>query len=843
TGIKYPDSNIWVDYTYNNRNQLLGISGFIDGTVANPAFTYADNGFLTGVSYNNKTSTQITPDANSRVERITVTKADQTDPLMEISYAYDANNNVESRTNHLTGFTNYYQYDKLDRLKVADVEGTFYGLRTGFEGVAEEDAFGVMSLAEPKDNYWVKFDYKANSIGVVLVQPTSIGKIELKPDLEIQDHRIDKENISIFTSLDNFKFYKVPEDIWYFEKNEDGDITIIFEIPVEAMAFKIHSKYDDRDMYYSFIDKSEFYGDLRDMVKIYQQAESGKLEYDYDAEGNRTSKRTIVGNSEETTYEYYENSNLLKKATNNLTGEIFYYVYDENGNLIEKGNDFTENVDGTVTFITDGYKEYWRYEYTIKNRLKAVYLNEELQAEFVYDTDGMRIMSDVDGEQVTHYVFNQAGKVLFEVYDPVIDEIQAENNQTEVSYIYAYGRQIAKVEGIIGNSEEIVYYHHDNLGSTRLMTDKDGLIIWEQDYMPFGEDLYKAGTSVFEYEEEVEYKYTGQRQVKGIGLYYYGARFYDPEIGRFISEDTYQGKILNSQSQNIFIYVMNNPMRYVDPTGHNEIAIGDETVDTTLGTSLIPGEASFTLGHSVLNEFNLFLEKLNIKLTVALFDIDNWKTLKYQKNSLIKGDDVRELQQTLNFLGYLIEADGIFGSQTLQAVKAFQEDNGLNADGVVGRVSRRSFLELLGLRESESESLQLEYLAKTIYGEARGENWESKVAVGWVIRNRVDKNSWTYQETVTFHNTYGDYAFSCWDPTDVNYDNVMNPIGKVWNKSQEVAKGILNGDIVRPDLLKNIKHYYSPKAMIPFGSRPRWAKAENEIILEGVENFVFVRCK
>ncbi|MCK4261385.1 MAG: hypothetical protein KAX49_20615, partial [Halanaerobiales bacterium] len=46
---------------------------------------------------------------------------------------------------------------------------------------------------------------------------------------------------------------------------------------------------------------------------------------------------------------------------------------------------------------------------------------------------------------------------------------------------------------------------------------------------------------------------------------------YDPEIGRFITEDTYQGEISNSQSQNIFIYVMNNPMRYVDPTGNNAI--------------------------------------------------------------------------------------------------------------------------------------------------------------------------------------------------------------------------------------------------------------------------------
>ncbi|MCK4261414.1 MAG: hypothetical protein KAX49_20765, partial [Halanaerobiales bacterium] len=327
--------------------------------------------------------------------------------------------------------------------------------------------------------------------------------------------------------------------------------------------------------------------------------------------------------------------------------ETFYYVYDENGNLIEKGNDFIENVDGTVIFVTDAYKEYWQYEYTIKNRLKEVYFNEELQAEFAYDTDGMRIRSGAKDEPVTHYVYNQAGKVLFEVYDPVLDETQAENNQTEVSYIYAYGRQIAKVEGIIGNSEEIVYYHHDNLGSTRLMTDKNGLVIWEQDYMPFGEDLHKPGTSVFEYEEEVEYKYTGQRQVKGIGLYYYGARYYDPEIGRFISEDIYRGEISNSQSQNIFIYVMNNPMRYVDPTGNNAI-IKSINSFKEIGIGLWNGlkyrtEHSFDSSYDFFNYCTIGIldatwsgaKERASKMTDSPYDFVNW--LSFDTVGIFKG--------------------------------------------------------------------------------------------------------------------------------------------------------------------------------------------------------------
>jgi RHS repeat-associated protein len=67
------------------------------------------------------------------------------------------------------------------------------------------------------------------------------------------------------------------------------------------------------------------------------------------------------------------------------------------------------------------------------------------------------------------------------------------------------------------------------------------------------------------------YKYTGQKEVVSIGLYYYGARYYDPGIGRFITEDTYQGELEVPQSQNLYVYVMNNPLKYVDPSGNYAI--------------------------------------------------------------------------------------------------------------------------------------------------------------------------------------------------------------------------------------------------------------------------------
>ena len=61
--------------------------------------------------------------------------------------------------------------------------------------------------------------------------------------------------------------------------------------------------------------------------------------------------------------------------------------------------------------------------------------------------------------------------------------------------------------------------------------------------------------------------FTGQR-LDGTGLYYYGGRYYDPTIGRFISADTIVPDFTNPQAFNRYSYALNNPLRYIDPTGN-----------------------------------------------------------------------------------------------------------------------------------------------------------------------------------------------------------------------------------------------------------------------------------
>ena len=106
-----------------------------------------------------------------------------------------------------------------------------------------------------------------------------------------------------------------------------------------------------------------------------------------------------------------------------------------------------------------------------------------------------------------------------------------------------------------------------------------------------------------------------------------------------------------------------------------------------------------------------------------------------------RGNEVTQIQTKLKRWGYYNgNVDGIYGSQTLEAVKYFQRKNGLAVDGIAGK----NTLEAMGIfnstgnsGSSSSYSNDLNLLSRLIYGEARGEPYEGQVAVGAVVLNRV----------------------------------------------------------------------------------------------------------
>ena len=117
------------------------------------------------------------------------------------------------------------------------------------------------------------------------------------------------------------------------------------------------------------------------------------------------------------------------------------------------------------------------------------------------------------------------------------------------------------------------FYYQDHLGSNVLVLNENNEVVEETLYSDFGK---VREHDIASGEESSKYKYTG-KEMDNSELYYYGARFYNPEIGRFISADSVAGEITNTQTLNRYVYVTNNPMKYVDPTGNFEEEPTDKT--------------------------------------------------------------------------------------------------------------------------------------------------------------------------------------------------------------------------------------------------------------------------
>lgn len=166
-----------------------------------------------------------------------------------------------------------------------------------------------------------------------------------------------------------------------------------------------------------------------------------------------------------------------------------------------------------------------------------------------------------------------------------------------------------------------------------------------------------------------------------------------------------------------------------------------------------------------------------------------------------RGEEVRQIQTKLKRWGYYDgNVDGIYGSQTLAAVKYFQRKNGLKVDGIAGK----NTLEAMGIYSSSSSSSgssssnsnDLNLLSRIIYGEARGEPYEGQVAVGAVVLNRVRSSS--------FPNTIAGVIYQS-GAFDAVSDGQINKTPN--STAKKAAQDALNGW----DPSKGAIYYFNPK--------------------------------
>jgi len=236
--------------------------------------------------------------------------------------------------------------------------------------------------------------------------------------------------------------------------------------------------------------------------------------YSYDGVGNRTASHLSAS------YSYQPFNKLTSTASAG-------YVYDNNGNLISK----TDNL-GT-----------WTFTYDEENRLTKVLIPGGPTVNYEYDGLGRRIQRTTTAGANERYVYDAADILIdlnadWSVATTYFNDLGIDNHL----------RQTSATTGIS-------YFLTDNIGSRTALADMNGSLLEQTPYDSFGNSPGSART---------RYGYTARERDPDTGMLFYRARFYDPQLGRFVSEDPIG---FEGGDSNVYAYVRNSVVAHSDPSG------------------------------------------------------------------------------------------------------------------------------------------------------------------------------------------------------------------------------------------------------------------------------------
>lgn len=342
-----------------------------------------------------------------------------------------------------------------------------------------------------------------------------------------------------------------------------------------------------------------------------------QIEYEYDRAGNLLSEDTL-GSSRVSVHYEYDAANRLIGASGHMGAASLglTYSYDTSGNLrsvsgtgalaVSYNYPSSNNrlysfrvggrppisaqydVHGNLTRVNDMTGAYSRtYTYDALNRLRS-YQTATASGDIVYDGRGRKVRRTLPGGDSEIYFHDVTGDV--------VATLERNAGGAEwTTYLTSDGRRF----GYIDPEDEMFFIHSDRLGSARAITVNAGdpsrrcldcesipgkcipvscppeyAVIWKADYLPFGKEINASGNGD-------NFRFTGQELQGDVGLYDYGARYYDPLLRRFLQADSFLGAPEDPRTLNRYSYALNNPVGYVDPTGNVACSFDDPFCDFT----------------------------------------------------------------------------------------------------------------------------------------------------------------------------------------------------------------------------------------------------------------------
>ena len=332
-------------------------------------------------------------------------------------------------------------------------------------------------------------------------------------------------------------------------------------------------------------------------------APQGSIEYEYDANGNVTEIKNLLDTGKNVSYEY-DSLNRLTKETNLAIGSEWRYTYDNGGNITKK-EEYNPSTGALVSSRDYGYgHSYWKDQLTSwgsygtnsfvyddsgnptkykgktleweGKRLTRYNESDMKYTDLSYDGNGLlagyfysNTYSIWGGATFTTTMTREITRDGDRILSEKVTEYNPETNSTTVKNImYAYDEK--GVSGMTVGGKK--YYFVRNIFG-------DVTAIYNTSRVKCAEYAYDAwGTMYMTLDTEGvgalnPFRYRGYYMVSCIGLYYLTTRFYDFTTGRFLNADVpsicFDDGLKVPEGCNLYSYCLNNPISYVDPTGHS----------------------------------------------------------------------------------------------------------------------------------------------------------------------------------------------------------------------------------------------------------------------------------
>ena len=282
--------------------------------------------------------------------------------------------------------------------------------------------------------------------------------------------------------------------------------------------------------------------------------------------------------------------NRLKKIINKPKGETIF-DYDVEGNLIRERRQHKNKPE----LIKDTHYSFdsanrllevdmpYIPDPNIKNVSGQMAIGEKVK--FRYDGNGMRVEKEYISEGVTEetnltiFHYDLAGNLIME---------SDEDGNTKNVYIYGNGMLVCRYDYSKASTDKLskLYFHWENTGSIIRLTDKDGKQVQKYEYDPYGNIIEAEGIVL-----DNPFRFSQKYYDIETGLYYYGARYYNPEYGRWLSEDPIVANIFNTRDNNSYQFCYNNPNIYIDIWGMHAVEIARVASEEWIYTiaEVVPG--------------------------------------------------------------------------------------------------------------------------------------------------------------------------------------------------------------------------------------------------------------